>query len=83
MANEVPGVRVPGHVVERMAAAEARGQAAAREEGILIASEILAQARPLVAGAHVGTAGGARTAIDLLTSAGLIGSTGTRRPPED
>ena len=48
MANEVPGVRVPDHVVARMQRAEEAGNAAA--EGLAIAREIASEIRPLRAG---------------------------------
>ena len=41
MANEVPGVRVPEAVIERMRRAETKGRAA--EEGLAIAREIAGQ----------------------------------------
>ncbi len=50
-ANEVPGVRVPEEVLERMRDAEADGRAA--EEGLAIAREIAAEVRPLVRGVQV------------------------------
>jgi len=55
MANEVPGVRVPAALVERMRAADAQGRAP--EEGIAIARELVAAVRPLVSGVQIGTAG--------------------------
>jgi methionine synthase / methylenetetrahydrofolate reductase (NADH) len=51
MANEVPGVRVPEAVIERMRRAEAKGRAA--EEGLAIAREIAGQIRPLVQGVQI------------------------------
>jgi homocysteine S-methyltransferase len=57
MANEVPGVRVPDHVVERMRLAEAAGRAAA--EGVAIAREVAAEIRPLVQGLQISTGAGA------------------------
>jgi methionine synthase / methylenetetrahydrofolate reductase (NADH) len=51
MANEVPGVRVPEAVIERIRRAEADGRGA--EEGLAIAHEIAAHVRPLVAGAQI------------------------------
>jgi homocysteine S-methyltransferase len=54
MANEVPGVRVPDAVVERMRRADAAGRAA--EEGLAIAREIAAEVRPLVQGVQISTA---------------------------
>jgi homocysteine S-methyltransferase len=55
MANEVPGIRVPGALVDRMRAADDNGRAAA--EGIAIARELVAAVRPLVRGVQIGTAG--------------------------
>jgi methionine synthase I (cobalamin-dependent)/5,10-methylenetetrahydrofolate reductase len=57
MANEVPGVRVPATVVERMRQADAAGRAAA--EGLAIAREIASDVRPLVQGIQISTAAGA------------------------
>ncbi len=54
--QEIPGVRVPATVLERMAAAESRGAEAAREEGALIMREILEALVPIVAGVHVTSA---------------------------
>src|SRR5262245_24757451 len=54
MANEVPGVRVPDAVVERMRRADADGRAA--DEGLAIAREIAAAVRPLVQGVQISTA---------------------------
>jgi homocysteine S-methyltransferase len=54
MANEVPGVRVPDAIVERMRRADAAGRAA--EEGLAIAREIAAEIRPFVQGVQISTA---------------------------
>jgi methionine synthase I (cobalamin-dependent)/5,10-methylenetetrahydrofolate reductase len=51
MANEVPGVRVPEVVLDRMRRADADGRAA--EEGLAIAREIAAEIRPLVRGVQI------------------------------
>lgn len=68
MANEVPGVRVPDGVVERMRRAEAAGRAAA--EGLAIAREIAAEIRPLVQGLQITTAtGSAETALAVIEAA--------------
>ena len=65
MANEVPGVRVPDAIVERMRRADAEGRA--RAEGIAIAREILAAIRPVVQGIQISTAAGAaETALTLM-----------------
>ena len=57
LANEVPGVSVPDHVVERMRRAESAGRAAA--EGLAIASEVAAEVRHHVQGIQISTAAGA------------------------
>lgn len=57
MANEVPGVRVPTEVVDRMRHAEAAGRAAA--EGLAIAREVTAAIRGLVQGVQISAPGGA------------------------
>jgi methionine synthase / methylenetetrahydrofolate reductase(NADPH) len=69
MANEVPGVRIPDAVVERMRRADADGRAT--EEGIAIAREIAAEIRPLVQGIQISTA---PKAIDMAL--GVIGAVG-------
>jgi homocysteine S-methyltransferase len=55
MANEVPGVRVPSALLDRMRRAERKGRAAA--EGVAIARELVAAVRPVANGVQVGTAG--------------------------
>ncbi len=57
MANEVPGVRVPAAVVERMRRAEGDGRAAA--EGLAIAREVAAAVRGMVQGVQISAPGGA------------------------
>ena len=54
MANEVPGVRVPDAVLDRMRRADAAGRAA--DEGLAIAREMAAEVRPLVQGVQISTA---------------------------
>ena len=56
MANEVPGVRVPDALLDRMRAAD--GQDAGVAEGIAIAREIAAEVRSRVQGLQVSTASG-------------------------
>ncbi len=56
MANEVPGVRVPDALMERMRRAD--GQQAATAEGVAIAREIAAALRPSVQGLQVSAASG-------------------------
>jgi homocysteine S-methyltransferase len=53
LANEMPGVRVPEAVVERMRKAQEGGADAALEEGIRIAVETVERVRPFVNGFHV------------------------------
>ena len=54
MANEVPSVRVPEAVVDRMRKADGEGRA--RDEGLAIAREIATEIRPLVQGFQISTA---------------------------
>jgi methionine synthase I (cobalamin-dependent)/5,10-methylenetetrahydrofolate reductase len=56
MANEVPGVRVPDAVLERMRRAD--GADAAAAEGIAVAREIVAELRGAVQGVQVSTQSG-------------------------
>lgn len=64
LANEVPGVVVPEAVLERMRRASAAGKEEAVEEGIRIAQEMLAEARPLIQGVQVSAPFG-RTGLAL------------------
>ena len=57
LANEVPGIRVPELIVERMRRADGEGRAAA--EGLIIACEIAVEVRPLVEGVLISPATGA------------------------
>ena len=67
MANEVPGVRVPDAVLERMRRAEADGRAG--DEGLAIAREIAAEVRPLVQGIQISTAPRAvDTALEVIAA---------------
>jgi homocysteine S-methyltransferase len=61
LANEVPGVRVPPELVDRMRAAEERGQAV--EEGVAIAREIVRALEGVVQGIQIGAPG---TNLDAL-----------------
>jgi homocysteine S-methyltransferase len=56
MANEVPGIRVPDALMERMRRAD--GQTAAAAEGIQIAREISGGLRTMVQGVQVSTQSG-------------------------
>jgi homocysteine S-methyltransferase len=71
MANEVPGVRVPEPVVERMRRADAEARAPA--EGLAIAREIAAEIRPLVQGIQISTAANA-----VESALGVIEAVATR-----
>jgi len=65
MANEVPGVRVPDELIDRMRRAD--GAAAAAAEGIAIARSIALELRPMVQGIQVSTpAGDADVALAVL-----------------
>ena len=65
MANEVPGVRVPDALIERMRRAEGRDAAGA--EGVRIAREIARQLRGAVQGLQVSTASGnIDAALDVI-----------------
>jgi homocysteine S-methyltransferase len=69
MANEVPGVRVPQAILDRMRRAEAAGRAAA--EGLAIAREIAAEIRPLVQGIQISTAAGSvQAALGIIEAVG-------------
>ena len=65
MANEVPGVSVPAPVIERMRAAEEAGRA--RDEGLLIARELVAELSGRVQGLQITVPAGAfETALRVL-----------------
>ena len=61
MANEVPGVRIPDRVIERMRSAHEHGHAAA--EGLAIAREVTREIRHLVQGLQISTTFGAMEAV--------------------
>jgi homocysteine S-methyltransferase len=70
MRNEVPGVVVPDHVMERMRKADAEGRG--KEEGGVIARETLEEIRATVAGAQVSAPfGKIQGALDVLTVVGV------------
>lgn len=73
MANEVPGIRMPDAIVERMRRADSDGRAA--EEGLTIAREIAAEIRPLVQGIQISTA---PRALDMAL--GVIEAIGAQLP---
>ena len=51
--NEVPGIRVPERILDRMREADERGEGHARAEGRAVAREIAAEAREMAAGVQV------------------------------
>jgi homocysteine S-methyltransferase len=53
MANEVPGVVVPDHIIERMRRASAKSKEHGVQEGIAIGREMLERVRPSVQGVQV------------------------------
>ncbi|HEY8164261.1 MAG TPA: bifunctional homocysteine S-methyltransferase/methylenetetrahydrofolate reductase, partial [Gemmatimonadaceae bacterium] len=53
LANEVPGVTVPDHVISRMRRANEKSKEAGVREGIAIAREMLDRVRPSVQGVQV------------------------------
>jgi len=53
LANEVPGVTVPPHVIERMRKANEKSKEHGVKEGIAIAREMLERVRPSVQGVQV------------------------------
>jgi homocysteine S-methyltransferase len=71
LANEVPTVRVPDALVERMRQAEQRGDET--ETGVAIAQELARQVRPLVQGLHV-TAPSRRADVALRVLDALVPS---------
>jgi homocysteine S-methyltransferase len=65
MANEVPGVRVPPAIIERMRRAESSGRGP--EEGLAIAREIVSEVSGLVQGLQITVASGAiETALRVV-----------------
>ena len=69
MANEVPGVRVPDQVLERMR--RASGPEAARAEGVAIAREVGAALKSTVQGAHAAAPSGRiESAVEVLAGLG-------------
>lgn len=67
LANEVPGVQVPQTVIERMRHAQEHGSAAARAEGVAIATEMIEAVKDLVQGVQVSApAGRVAAALEVL-----------------
>jgi len=53
LGNEVPGLHVPGAVIERMRQAQSRGPEAAQAEGVRIAREMFEAVRGIIQGIQV------------------------------
>lgn len=67
LANEVPGVTVPSHTLDRMRRASDGGKEAALAEGVTIGREMLAAVRERVQGAQVSAPlGRVPVALDVL-----------------
>jgi homocysteine S-methyltransferase len=71
LKNEVPGISLPDHVLDRMARAQERGKEAAQEEGIRIAREMLTEVRDIVQGVQVSAPFG-RVPLALEVFEGLV-----------
>ncbi|HEX9894343.1 MAG TPA: bifunctional homocysteine S-methyltransferase/methylenetetrahydrofolate reductase [Gemmatimonadales bacterium] len=68
LANEVPGVRVPQEILDRMRRASELGKEAALAQGVGIAREMLAAVRDRLAGAQVSAPlGRVPVALDVLS----------------
>ncbi|HKP48452.1 MAG TPA: methylenetetrahydrofolate reductase, partial [Gemmatimonadales bacterium] len=73
LANEVPGVVVPAGIIERMRKAQEHGSAAARAEGVAIASEMVERVKDLVQGVQVSAPSGrVGVALETLYSSSTI-----------
>jgi homocysteine S-methyltransferase len=66
LANEVPGVTIPGETLETL---EKAGRGAARSVGIALAADLLAKARPMVSGVFLTAPADDATAIVPLIGA--------------
>jgi methionine synthase / methylenetetrahydrofolate reductase (NADH) len=68
LANEVPGVVIPSGIIERMRKAQEHGAAAARAEGVAIASEMIEGVKDLVQGVQVSAPSGrVGSALEILS----------------
>lgn len=73
--NEVPGVRVPAGVMERMLVASDKGKETGRDEGLQIARELLADVRDAIQGAQVSAPfGNVRFALDVFDEVEEVGA---------
>ncbi len=69
LANEVPGVSVPDHIIARMRRANDKSKEAGVAEGIAIAREMLERVRPIVQGAQVSAPfGKVELALDVFNN---------------
>jgi homocysteine S-methyltransferase len=67
LANEVPGVTVPAHILDRMRAASAKGKEEGLAEGVRIAREMVAAVRGRVRGIQVAAPmGRAGVALEVI-----------------
>jgi homocysteine S-methyltransferase len=81
LANEVPGVSVPDHVIARMRRANEKSKEHAVAEGIAIAREMLERVRPLVQGVQVSAPfGKVELALDVFSGVLEGAAAGARRP---
>jgi homocysteine S-methyltransferase len=71
LANEVPGVSVPGEIIARMRRANEKSKEHAVAEGIAVAREMLERVKPLVQGAQVSAPfGKVELALEVFGRAG-------------
>jgi len=83
LANEVPGVIIPDHVLDRMRRASEKGKEFGLQEGISIAREMFERVRPYVQGLQVSAPFG-RTDYALQVFEGIDGiNTNAVAAPED
>lgn len=79
--NEVPGITIPEHIMKRMEKLESKE--AARNEGILIARNLISQMRTQIAGIQVSPPfGRIDTALEVMAEKGRM-ETEDRRPEEE
>jgi homocysteine S-methyltransferase len=71
LKNEVPGISLPDHVLDRMARAQEHGKEAAQAEGLRIAREMLEEVRGIVQGVQVSAPFG-RVQLALEVFDGLV-----------
>jgi methionine synthase I (cobalamin-dependent)/5,10-methylenetetrahydrofolate reductase len=80
LANEVPGVEVTPAIIERMRKAQEHGSAAARAEGVAIASELVDAVKDLVQGVQVSApAGRVGAALEVLKTLKVYSRSTIRR----